>query len=916
MAYVPQYNVDRRNTLLMAEQKTLGDAAEALQKRHDLAIAAATETKAALASLDLNPAEAEYIQQKSNEIDSLLTDNTNFGNAAQAYNALVKFNGDIKTDPVLMGKLQSQKEYKAFQDELDKTNLDNESKEYFRQANPYTYTPKVDDKGNVVGAEQWKPNEIPVNSPDIEEFYKNASKYISPSESTNTVTRFLDLATGKITNTYTPGSTPVYYSTITNTYEVVSPEKVKEGFYAWVNSNPEILKGFMQDYKISKWKNEKGTERFNKNGEVDDNLTGGVTAYSPSGTLYSPSEYLEKRIENFTKSYSYTKNINDEKVNAAGLNMLLKSTAAEDSDVTSKKGLKSDILKGYYSMPRSSAGVKLASNAPNVAKQVNATQMQQSVYSWIKQYYPNAEVDLKTMNYNDVYNSIIKSKPNLSDADKQEVADTLKFYYVTTMDGRAITNSIANSMGNDGADVNNLNNMLVGGKFNIDTSNLTSGGQKFIEEVSEINNNIYNGHEYAGYRVKNKNILNSIKTAAGDKWNEWGLTTTTINGDDIIVIPKSAQEAIYPILQIFAAKQEDSVSDYLGRIFYQPSIVSGENIRNTGIAPLSKNDDGNYVFDGNKKDPVNLFRKLSNISNKAQNQISDVLRDEEPVELTVPYRSGSSIDEEWNKQMYLNTGNKKFDDVASALREEVENAVQPGTLYSSAKLGGLDVGIPRIDGGYEFIPIDLTDENHAKLLKESAGFIRDAKAGHSGVLNGGRYFMPQDRIAPAITLTVDNNSWANIVDGKNNINNPNLDTKSSTIMFVFRDGLQIDGIDTENQLYSTKRFYTNQNLTIPGQTSAASFQFDDTWYTLIHNANNSYKLMQDMDKGDGFDTGLEINDAILNTIIDMIAIQKTHPAFQQGIEETILNAFANFGDIVGYTEQELNNVITSMPKHE
>ena len=76
-----------------------------------------------MANLDLNEAENEWRQQKINEIKETVAENTIYGNSYAALDDIITKAGNLASDQGMIGRLQAQKDYKAFRErvENDKT---------------------------------------------------------------------------------------------------------------------------------------------------------------------------------------------------------------------------------------------------------------------------------------------------------------------------------------------------------------------------------------------------------------------------------------------------------------------------------------------------------------------------------------------------------------------------------------------------------------------------------------------------------------------------------------------------------------------------------------------------------------------------------------------------------------------------
>ncbi len=223
---------------------------EALQKTSEL--------KTAIANLDLNEAEDGYKESLYNEIEKTIDDNAIEGNAYYALDDIIKKQGDISSNPGLLGRLKAQQAYKQFQAEIDsRKDLNDDTKAWAKAMNPYYYKDKINDVGKVIGGTEWKPGITPVEDIDFNEVLKLAAQYASPDAGGNTVASFLG-ADGKPTSN--PTNSYGVLNTVTGQWEKLTPEKLLAGVQAAMNANPKYAAGLQQAYKVLNWKYKNGQD--------------------------------------------------------------------------------------------------------------------------------------------------------------------------------------------------------------------------------------------------------------------------------------------------------------------------------------------------------------------------------------------------------------------------------------------------------------------------------------------------------------------------------------------------------------------------------------------------------------------------------------------------------------------------------
>ena len=160
---------------------------EALQKQSEL--------RAAIANMDLNEAEDGFRQQLFDDISTTIEDNAIEGNAYYALDDIIKKQGDIASNPGLLGRLKAQQEYKKFNETLDarvlEGDINQDTADWAKAKNPYYYQDKIDETGKVIGGSEWKPGITPVKDIDFNDVLKLAAQYASPEAGGNTVATFL-----------------------------------------------------------------------------------------------------------------------------------------------------------------------------------------------------------------------------------------------------------------------------------------------------------------------------------------------------------------------------------------------------------------------------------------------------------------------------------------------------------------------------------------------------------------------------------------------------------------------------------------------------------------------------------------------------------------------------------------------------
>lgn len=267
----------------------LGKTYDTLEEGHHKAVEAESALKAQIANLPLNEAEDGFKQALLNDLNTTIEENTRFGNKYSALDDIVRVNGDISTNPGLIGRLKAQEDYMAFQDALDKAEIPDAYKEMYRELNPYSYQDKYDKDGNVIGGTKWTPTSRPVKTIDLSDIITKGISWASVEAGESTVTRWLD-ENGQLTTDPTKAFDGEYYDTTTNSWQRLGRDKILDGIQAAIESTPGAKESLEQDYKFAEWKHNKLVKESNGRLVISD-----IT--DERGMKLTPQEYLMKRID-------------------------------------------------------------------------------------------------------------------------------------------------------------------------------------------------------------------------------------------------------------------------------------------------------------------------------------------------------------------------------------------------------------------------------------------------------------------------------------------------------------------------------------------------------------------------------------------------------------------------------------------
>lgn len=281
-AYVPKHNL-----------QVIGQTYDYLQNRHDVAVAQESELKKQIGQLELNAQEDEFKQLLVNNVQSKINDAMIDDFKGYALDDIVAEAGNLMSDPRVLGRLRAQQQYKAYQDNLGaRTDLSEDYKNYYRQANTYHYEDKLDAAGNVIGGTEWKPAEQEVSEIPTSLIYNQALKMVQEDAGGGESYTFLD-ANGKPTDDFTQSATGEIFMKQGTKYNRLSAEKLKTAIDAAIEGTPGAKASLQQDYKIAMWKD----QTQGKNADVRDH----------NGNLLNEQEFINRRFNNFIKAATYNR---------------------------------------------------------------------------------------------------------------------------------------------------------------------------------------------------------------------------------------------------------------------------------------------------------------------------------------------------------------------------------------------------------------------------------------------------------------------------------------------------------------------------------------------------------------------------------------------------------------------------------
>lgn len=364
-----------------------------LEQGNQQAVAQASAYEAALAQLDLNPAEDAWRQQQIASIRSALNDNMQFGNAYSSLDDIVRTYGDVASNPGMIGRLRAQQDYKTYITNLENNKtLSQDTKDYYKALNTYRYQDKYDANGNVIGGTEWTPIEHETDTVDIAAVIHNAIAKLQP-EGSQGDSFYYKTADGRFTTNRSESVNGLPYFKTTSGYTQLSSDRIREAILAEIDNTPGARASLEQDLKVGRWKhNRDGLEVS----EVTDDL----------GNPLNFSQYLEKRISGVYHSVAY-RNTTSKMDTSVGFSYDLEEHKAQ-LEVAKKRainGLKGGGGYGTYGMANSAVleGPQYKAKTNGVE---NIATLQNNAQSVIKEYADSLNITYDKFEPNEVYRLI------------------------------------------------------------------------------------------------------------------------------------------------------------------------------------------------------------------------------------------------------------------------------------------------------------------------------------------------------------------------------------------------------------------------------------------------------------------------------------------------------------------------------
>lgn len=478
-------NVIDRDYINPVDLETLNNTINTLQTGHIEALDKANQIKIALSQFDLNEQEDEWKQNKVNEINSIIDENTIYGNAYAALDDIITEGTNMLTGPDLTGRVKAQEAYKAFQTDLDnRTDLSERDKEYFRENNKYYYQDKYDSNGNIIGGTKWTPNISPVEKKNVAESFVKAVSLAAKEAGGTGGVRYVDKNGNTVTD-ISQAEDFLIQNSSSKQWERLSEDKIQQAWNFMLQNEPGLKESFQQDYNIEKYYYDKAV----KNGET---YIGPYT--NSNGIVYSNVEdFIQARIDPGKEAAKYYNSFTDYKQNIISLGSEKSGSGsgnAEDIDVL----VQSEITGEGENLKYTKMFGADVINGLNSAKG-NAIELYREIMGTKLKNYKNFSVEDWKNTFDEMENNILNSD-KYDTITKQNMLYALDTQYRELKDNMLNYNDLKNQLAEDDKELFDfINATNASSELPIDN--------EYSKEFSKSINTVWNNNDYIRVDVNN-----------------------------------------------------------------------------------------------------------------------------------------------------------------------------------------------------------------------------------------------------------------------------------------------------------------------------------------------------------------------------------------------------------------------------
>lgn len=285
IAQALQYQRQRQDRLLEKEERQAKELAET-----NLAISKAID------GLGFNENEQEFKAELFNGLDEAV----NTGDIT----TVINYASDIIKSDRVQNRIQSQANYKEFEDKVKKSNLSEDKKRYYLETNPYSYNETFNEETGKYEGTVWSPTNVNIS----EEVSIDGLRKYAQDEASKKLGNYGQLFYQTSDGSYTTNPALAknirpYYKNPNGSFTEVPVGKVNQELRDIILNNQTISNSLIQDYNYYKWKLDKG--------ELNDIPYSQNPITDSKGNILTQEQYIDKVVNgylDYAKPYIYYSN--------------------------------------------------------------------------------------------------------------------------------------------------------------------------------------------------------------------------------------------------------------------------------------------------------------------------------------------------------------------------------------------------------------------------------------------------------------------------------------------------------------------------------------------------------------------------------------------------------------------------------
>lgn len=241
-----------------------GNTLDKITQQHEKAVEQRAAIQSALANIKLNEAEDEWKQNYINDINKQIDNAAQFGNYSTALTTATRLAGEALSNPALRGRIRYNENREKWISNLEtraaRGEIDSDTLARAKYENPYAYKDTYNDKGDIIGGNDWQASFEPVKDLNLSQVMSEIKAFVTPSSKATsgkggTSQVYLD-AQGN--QTKDASQARGVFSTVSgggssHSETGVTAQQWADAYDAWLKMHPEAARQFEQKRQNSIW---------------------------------------------------------------------------------------------------------------------------------------------------------------------------------------------------------------------------------------------------------------------------------------------------------------------------------------------------------------------------------------------------------------------------------------------------------------------------------------------------------------------------------------------------------------------------------------------------------------------------------------------------------------------------------------